>query len=73
MSKQIKAKTGGQDATITVTSADWTLIQTLSKVKTGKVTLSDGNASRDGDTVFINQKSPGGSRTYDVPAKDLFK
>jgi hypothetical protein len=74
MSRQIKAKTGGSDATITVTDGDWTLIQTLSKAKTGSVKLSDGgNASRDGDTVFITQKSPGGMRTYDVLASALFK
>jgi hypothetical protein len=72
MSHQIKASTGGYPATFTVSDKDWKLIKTLAEKKSGSVDLSNGKASRDGNTVSISQPSPGGHRTYEVSASSIF-
>lgn len=53
-------------------STDWDRLRSLCGHSSGRVEFSEGSASTDGDTVFITLNSPGGTRTYDVAAADLF-
>lgn len=53
-------------------TSDWNKICTLKGKSSGRVELSEGVAAIDDGTVFITLKSPGGNRTYDISADDIF-
>ena len=63
----------GHPCKLVLSDADWKTLLTLKGKTSGKVTLVSGSANVVGDIVFIFQKSPGGSRSYDFHKKDLFK
>lgn len=73
MSKFVSVKdSDGNSFSHTFSSADWSSLQTLNGSTGGSVSLSDGSATTDGNTVSITLKSPGGSRTYCISVRKIF-
>lgn len=69
MSKYVSVKdSNGYSFSHNFSNSDWSQLCTLSDCRSGRVDLSEGSASRDGNTVFISIDG----RNYDIAAADLF-
>lgn len=69
MSKYVSVKdSNGYSFSHNFSSADWSAPCSLCGQRSGSVSLSEGSASIDGDTVFITLNR----RSYDIAAADLF-
>jgi hypothetical protein len=69
VSKYVSVKdSNGYSFSHNFSTSDWNAICTLCGQSSGRVQLSEGSASTDGDTVFISLDG----RIYDISASDLF-
>lgn len=73
MSKYVSLRdSSGYSFSHTFTDADWRQLSSLQGRRSGRVELSEGVATTDGETVMVTLRNGTGSRHHDLPASALF-